>query len=254
MTSANMSRNARARANARGFTLVELLVVIAIIALLIAMLLPSLGLAREAAQRVMCLTNLRQMGVAITNYAFDNDEFGPIDTSSNMAWMVQLSPYLNGPPTSELSSNFNSTQFAARVMPVFQCPSTYEQFWIWGYASYGPNVRVTSIVAPYTPASVGGAWWSDKMQEGAMSLAHPLAQKHQSEFVLAAESVAANQIMPSWNAVRLYNYLHLKERNYLFLDGHVAGSDWTGPNFAMYPRNDGKIRWQRNNHNGHGTP
>jgi prepilin-type N-terminal cleavage/methylation domain-containing protein len=62
----------------RGFTLVELLVVIGIIALLISILLPALGRAREAAQRTACLSNIRQLGIAMQQYANDNKDFIPI--------------------------------------------------------------------------------------------------------------------------------------------------------------------------------
>jgi prepilin-type N-terminal cleavage/methylation domain-containing protein/prepilin-type processing-associated H-X9-DG protein len=57
----------------RAFTLIELLVVISIIALLIALLLPALSAAREAARSAVCLSNQRQLGLAVQNYAAQND-------------------------------------------------------------------------------------------------------------------------------------------------------------------------------------
>jgi prepilin-type N-terminal cleavage/methylation domain-containing protein len=57
----------------RGFTLVELLVVIGIIAVLISLLLPALNRARQAAKSAICLSNLRQSGVGLMLYANDND-------------------------------------------------------------------------------------------------------------------------------------------------------------------------------------
>jgi prepilin-type N-terminal cleavage/methylation domain-containing protein/prepilin-type processing-associated H-X9-DG protein len=61
----------------RGFTLVELLVVIAIIAVLVALLLPALAKAREEANRIACMSNLRQIGLAMKMYEGDNNSLDP---------------------------------------------------------------------------------------------------------------------------------------------------------------------------------
>src|SRR2546423_1216927 len=76
----NKSASALDWANPRGFSLIELLVVIAIIAILAALLLPALAAGRAAGRKANCISNLRQIGLAIHAYANDNDgkiPYGP---------------------------------------------------------------------------------------------------------------------------------------------------------------------------------
>ena len=77
----------------RGFTLIELLVVIGIIAILLAILLPTLGRARDASRRVACASNLRQVGAAFRMYLNDGDEWVP-----RVNPMPSLSPPLVNAP------------------------------------------------------------------------------------------------------------------------------------------------------------
>jgi len=81
----------------RAFTLIELLVVVSIIALLLSILLPSLGKAQQQARTLVCLSNMRQVGIALNMYLWDNEERLP-DSSCHISdpekyWLKILSKY-----------------------------------------------------------------------------------------------------------------------------------------------------------------
>jgi len=88
------------KSETKGFTLIELLVVIAIIAILAAILFPVFAQAREKARQTTCLSNMKQIGLALRMYTDDNDEQMPISVNypdgwwSTRTWPLALNPYM----------------------------------------------------------------------------------------------------------------------------------------------------------------
>jgi prepilin-type N-terminal cleavage/methylation domain-containing protein/prepilin-type processing-associated H-X9-DG protein len=115
----------------RGFTLVELLVVIAIIGLLIALLLPAIQATREAARRMTCSNNMRQIGLGMLQYENARKEFPPpyIDDSPRHTAYPFIMPYTEMKSVAahyQFDKDWNSTENLPVIetdIPFLVCPS-----------------------------------------------------------------------------------------------------------------------------------
>ncbi len=211
-----MARRARG-----GFTLIELLVVIAIIAVLAAILFPVFAKARESARRTTCRSNLRQLGLALLQYANDHDEAFPINNED----------FSHGHTGQESPVTISPTRYHGALMPyikdarVWHCPN----LWVTDHAERDASGSTTLKFA-LMPDSLGRyytgyVFWAgyhppvfaaNSPDVGPLTLRDP---RSASEVALANDR--------AWRTATTRSPAHDDDgNNTLYLDGHVK---WLSP-------------------------
>ena len=221
----------------RGFTLIELLVVIAIIAILAAILFPVFAKAREKARQTSCLSNTKQLGLAILQYVQDYDEEFPTIRELEPAgaiidWRSRIFPYVKSKQVYACPSDPNSGQTA-----------------YWGDCGGGQNpvyeARVFVDIS-YAWATIGGNGVQNGFSYGNNEPAPKLSDlQYPATTILLTESTSCNTDNCAWCWGN--DFCHNAVANYAFGDGH---SKAIRPSATYAP----VCMWFEDNNNGNQCP
>lgn len=238
----------------RGFTLIELLVVIAIIAVLAAILFPVFAQAREKARQAACLSNLRQVGLAVQMYAQDYDENivhtelgGDIDDAHEYYWGDMLQPYLK---------NWQLLVCPSAGTPIkFKPLTNYSEQWSY---NYGINDILDSSPA-CTPNGSGGPDNPNCPHIGVAG--HPLADvTYPADTILIADNLPAtsdtgdeatsrgatqNPNDLAHNRHEIGWQLGSRDTRYLQVNGAAQDGYPRHSDGFVYVLTDGHAHWQR---------
>lgn len=211
-----------------GFTLIELLIVIAIIALLAAILFPVFNRARENARRASCMSNMKQLGLALTMYTQDYDETLPgnssLDQGAGLAkgFMDEASP-----------RNFHKALYPyVRNLQVYICPSALPYTATGSSAS--PYAEVT--VADGGNTSYAGNYIIADRTLAALPAPAEIVCLH--EFNIYQRAAQMRPYPSGADYIQFHNNkmdnVHFDGANRLFCDGHAKWSKKTAMKFADY--------------------
>lgn len=251
-----------AKPSQRGFTLVELLVVIGIIAVLIAILLPALNRARASARAVACASNMRQIGLGLLQYANENKNWLPAPvrqqgTPQQTSWDMAIAKFVGTEIV--ITNDPGGPNFATRPLSqnLFLCPDDTAE-------PYKLDVQRRSYQrVVFTIGTKGEADYPTKnFYDGQTfpirlnvarraSETFLLSEWHDQFNVIGGNYLAGNRYFPNYGMDPLVVYgrsmrqpgtYHVRQgntgrANYLFFDGHVQSVAFEGVSDSWYDRN-----------------